>query len=50
MGDDHKDLSYEGIILKREREKEQEEEERLRTEAEELAQHETRDILLAPAG
>lgn len=50
MGDHKDDLSYEEMVLKREKEKEHQEKMRLRTEAEELAKHETRDILLAPAG
>ena len=50
MGEHREDLSYEEMILKRERAEEEMEKERLRKEAEELAKHETRDILLAPVG
>ncbi len=50
MGEHRDDLSYEEMIQKREREQEESETERLRNEAEELAKHETRDILLAPVG
>ena len=50
MGEHRDDLSYEEMIQKGEREQEELETERLRNEAEELAKHETRDILLAPVG
>ena len=50
MGEHHNDLSYDEMVQKREKEEEEREKARLREEAEELAIHETRDILLASAG
>ena len=47
MGEHHNDLPYEQLVQKREKENEAKEKQRLRKEAEELAKHETRDILLA---
>lgn len=44
MGEHHNDLPYEQLVQK---ENEEKEKQRLRKEAEELAKHETRDILLA---
>lgn len=47
MGEHTDDLSYEEMVRKREAEKEEDERRKVREEAEELAKHETRDILLA---
>ena len=47
MGEHPDDLPYEELVRRKEAEEEEKRRERVRKEAEELAKHETRDILLA---